>query len=125
VPLKLNLSRNKHNPFDLTKVWPKADYPLIEVRVMELNRCPDNYFADDSQRKSLNSIWPSRSRSVANKASLSAAFRDTRPPAENLAARYQISRGEVDAARWLERAITARDWDFFSDEIISATDRAV
>jgi len=21
----------RHNPFDLTKVWPKADYPLIEV----------------------------------------------------------------------------------------------
>ena len=24
-----------HNPFDVTKVWPKADYPLIEVGVME------------------------------------------------------------------------------------------
>jgi catalase len=32
----------RFNPFDLTKVWPKADYPLIEVGVMELNRYPDN-----------------------------------------------------------------------------------
>ncbi|OAN17665.1 catalase [Photobacterium jeanii] len=37
------------NPFDLTKVWPKADYPLIEVGVMELNRNPDNFFADVEQ----------------------------------------------------------------------------
>ena len=36
-----------YNPFDLTKVWPHADYPLIEVGVMELNRNPDNYFAGD------------------------------------------------------------------------------
>src|ERR1700675_2060767 len=41
--------RHKHNPFDLTKVWPKADYPLIEVGVMELNRYPENYFAEVEQ----------------------------------------------------------------------------
>jgi catalase len=40
---------HKHNPFDLTKVWPKADYPLIEVGVMELNRWPDNFFAEVEQ----------------------------------------------------------------------------
>ena len=40
---------HKHNPFDLTKVWPKKDYPLIEVGVMELNRNPDNYFAEVEQ----------------------------------------------------------------------------
>jgi catalase len=40
---------HRHNPFDLTKVWPKADYPLIEVGVMELNRNPDNYFAEIEQ----------------------------------------------------------------------------
>jgi len=38
-----------YNPFDLTKVWPHADYPLIEVGVMELNRNPDNYFAEIEQ----------------------------------------------------------------------------
>ncbi|KIQ16961.1 catalase, partial [Variovorax paradoxus] len=31
-----------YHPFDLTKVWPKKDYPLIEVGVMELNRNPEN-----------------------------------------------------------------------------------
>jgi len=38
-----------YNPFDLTKVWPHADYPLIEVGVMELNRNPENYFAEVEQ----------------------------------------------------------------------------
>jgi catalase len=37
------------NPFDLTKVWPHADYPLIEVGTLELNRNPANYFADVEQ----------------------------------------------------------------------------
>lgn len=37
------------NPFDLTKVWPHGDYPLIEVGVMELNRNPENYFAEVEQ----------------------------------------------------------------------------
>ncbi len=41
--------RHKHNPFDVTKVWPKGDYPLIEVGVMELNRYPDNFFAEVEQ----------------------------------------------------------------------------
>ncbi|HSW36378.1 MAG TPA: catalase [Candidatus Limnocylindrales bacterium] len=39
----------KHNPFDLTKVWYKKDYPLIEVGVLELNRNPENYFAEVEQ----------------------------------------------------------------------------
>ncbi|CAL61377.1 catalase (hydroperoxidase II) [Herminiimonas arsenicoxydans] len=38
-----------YHPFDLTKVWPKGDYPLIEVGVFELNRNPDNYFAEVEQ----------------------------------------------------------------------------
>ncbi len=37
------------NPFDLTKVWPHADFPLIEVGEMELNRNPENYFAEVEQ----------------------------------------------------------------------------
>jgi catalase len=37
------------NPFDLTKVWPKADYPLIEVGYYELNRNPENFFAEVEQ----------------------------------------------------------------------------
>lgn len=37
------------NPFDLTKVWPHKDYPLIEVGILELNRNPQNYFAEVEQ----------------------------------------------------------------------------
>ena len=37
------------HPFDLTKVWPHRDYPLIDVGVMELNRNPGNYFAEVEQ----------------------------------------------------------------------------
>ncbi len=37
------------NPFDLTKVWPHRDYPLIEVGMLELNRNPENYFAEVEQ----------------------------------------------------------------------------
>lgn len=38
-----------YNPFDLTKVWYKKDFPLIEVGVVELNRNPENYFAEVEQ----------------------------------------------------------------------------
>ncbi|MBL7129372.1 MAG: catalase, partial [Ignavibacteria bacterium] len=39
----------KFNPFDLTKIWSHKDYPLIDVGVMELNKNPENYFADVEQ----------------------------------------------------------------------------
>jgi catalase len=39
----------KYHPFDLTKVWSKKDYPLVEVGEFELNRNPENYFADVEQ----------------------------------------------------------------------------
>jgi catalase len=35
-----------YNPFDLTKVWPHADYPPIEIGVLELNRNPSDYFTE-------------------------------------------------------------------------------
>ncbi len=38
-----------YNPFDLTKVWPHAQFPLIEVGILELNRNPENYFAEVEQ----------------------------------------------------------------------------
>ncbi|QDT84044.1 catalase [Gimesia chilikensis] len=38
-----------YNPFDLTKVWPHGDYPLIHVGTLELNRNPENYFAEIEQ----------------------------------------------------------------------------
>ena len=37
------------NPFDLTKVWPHGDFPLQDVGILELNRNPENYFADVEQ----------------------------------------------------------------------------
>jgi len=38
-----------YNPFDLTKVWYKGDFPLIEVGEFELNRNPENYYAEVEQ----------------------------------------------------------------------------
>ncbi|WP_108061028.1 catalase [Poseidonibacter lekithochrous] len=37
------------NPFDLTKVWPHSDYPMIDVGVMTLNENPKNYFNEIEQ----------------------------------------------------------------------------
>ena len=42
-------SKLPYHPFDLTKVWFKKDYPLIEVGVLELNRNPENYHAEVEQ----------------------------------------------------------------------------
>lgn len=41
--------RTGWNPFDLTKVWPHADFPLIEVGQLELNKNPENYHAEVEQ----------------------------------------------------------------------------
>jgi catalase len=41
--------KTPYNPFDLTKVWPHGDYPLIDVGTLELNRNPENYFAEVEQ----------------------------------------------------------------------------
>ncbi len=42
-------AQSPYNPFDLTKVWPHSDYPLIDVGVMELNQNPENFFAEVEQ----------------------------------------------------------------------------
>src|SRR5699024_802578 len=39
----------RYNPFDLTKTWPKADYPRIKVGTFTLNRNPENFFAEIEQ----------------------------------------------------------------------------
>jgi len=44
-----NAEDYQFNPFDLTKVWPHANYPLIDVGELELNRNPENYFQDIEQ----------------------------------------------------------------------------
>ncbi len=41
--------KTSYNPFDLTKVWPHAEFPPIDIGVMELNRNADNYFAEIEQ----------------------------------------------------------------------------
>jgi catalase len=41
--------KTPYNPFDLTKVWPHGDYPLIEVGIVELNRNAQNYFSEIEQ----------------------------------------------------------------------------
>ena len=38
-----------YNPFDLTKVWYKSEFPLHEVGLLELNRNPENYYQDVEQ----------------------------------------------------------------------------
>ncbi|MDR1046111.1 MAG: catalase [Candidatus Adiutrix sp.] len=43
-------ARNHHeNPFDISKIWRHGDFPLIPVGVLELNKNPENYFADVEQ----------------------------------------------------------------------------
>lgn len=51
VQLMTEEQAKKHyeNPFDITKVWPHKEYPLHEVGVLELNRNPENYFAEVEQ----------------------------------------------------------------------------
>ena len=43
---EMDAEKTPYNPFDLTKVWPHADYPPIDVGTIELNRNADNYFAE-------------------------------------------------------------------------------
>jgi len=46
---ELEAEKTPYNPFDVTKVWPHKDYPLIPVGYVELNRNPENYFAEIEQ----------------------------------------------------------------------------
>ncbi|MFZ2467911.1 MAG: catalase [Parvibaculum sedimenti] len=41
--------KTPYNPFDLTKVWPHKDFPLIEAGVLTLNKNPENYHAEVEQ----------------------------------------------------------------------------
>jgi len=41
--------KTSYNPFDLTKVWPHGEFPVQDVGIVELNRNPDNYFAEIEQ----------------------------------------------------------------------------
>jgi catalase len=39
----------RFDPFDITKVWPHGDFPLIQIGRMVLDRNPKNYFTDVEQ----------------------------------------------------------------------------
>ena len=49
VMTEAQAGKTAYNPFDLTKVWPHGEFPLIDVGVMELNRNPEDYFAEVEQ----------------------------------------------------------------------------
>ena len=49
VMAEKDAEKTSYNPFDLTKVWPHGEFPLIEVGVVELNRNPEHYFAEIEQ----------------------------------------------------------------------------
>ncbi len=49
VMTEVQAEEYKWHPFDLTKVWQHADFPLIEVGRMELNQNPVNYFEEIEQ----------------------------------------------------------------------------
>ncbi|MFG1477094.1 catalase [Xanthobacter sp. V4C-4] len=46
---ELDAEKTSYNPFDLTKVWPHGEYPPIDIGILELNRNPENYFAEIEQ----------------------------------------------------------------------------
>ena len=48
MPVK-DAETNRFDVFDVTKVWPHGDYPVMEVGRMVLNRNPTNYFAEVEQ----------------------------------------------------------------------------
>ena len=49
IMLEKDAETYRINPFDLTKVWPHKDYPLVEVGELVLDRNPENYFAEVEQ----------------------------------------------------------------------------
>ncbi len=44
-----DVAKTPYDPFDLTKIWPHKDYPLMDIGILELNRNPENYFAEVEQ----------------------------------------------------------------------------
>ncbi len=46
---EMDAAKTSYNPFDLTKVWPHSEYPMIDVGTLELNRNADNYFNEIEQ----------------------------------------------------------------------------
>jgi len=49
VMTEADAEKTPYNPFDLTKVWPHSQFPLMDVGILELNRNPENYYAEVEQ----------------------------------------------------------------------------
>jgi catalase len=49
VMTEAQAKKHYENPFDITKIWRHKEFPLIKVGVLELNRNPENYFAEVEQ----------------------------------------------------------------------------
>jgi len=54
----------RFNPFDLTKVWPHSDYPLVEVGRLTLDRNVSDYHTEMEQAPSSRTTWSPASRSA-------------------------------------------------------------
>ena len=59
----------RFNPFDLTKVWPHADYPLVKLGKMTLNRNPTDHHSEMEQFAVEPSNWSRESDRVPTKCS--------------------------------------------------------
>ncbi|MFC1729699.1 catalase [candidate division KSB1 bacterium] len=49
VMTKKQASAFKWNPFDITKIWPHSEFPLMEAGILELNEIPKNYYTNVEQ----------------------------------------------------------------------------
>src|SRR5690625_2584259 len=96
-----------YHPFDLTKVWPKGDYPLIEVGELELNRNPDNYFAEVEQAAFNPANVVPASASLQTACSRGGCFPTAMPSAIGWRSTTTRSRSTLLAARFTPFIATA------------------
>ena len=99
----------RFNPFDLTKMWPHSDYPLIKVGTMTLNRNPENFFAQIEQAAFEPSALVPGHRVLAPTRCCSAARSPTPTPTATGSARTTCScRSTVRTSRSTPTRRTAR-----------------
>ncbi len=101
--------QDAYNPFDLTKVWPHGDYPLIDVGILELNRNPDNYFAEIEQAAfSPSNVVPGIGFSPGQDAAGAHLFLRRRAPLPARHALRERCRSTAEGARCTTTTRTAR-----------------
>ncbi len=90
----------RFNPFDLTKVWPHGDYPLVKVGRMVLDRNPENYFAEVEQAAfEPNNLIPGIGPSPRQDALGPALQLPRHPPAPDRLQRHAVACQRPRAAR--------------------------